>query len=276
VRALARRPRPDRAGVTWVAGTLEDPAALRRLAEGAAAVVHVAGVVNARDRAGFDAGNAAGTAAMLAAARAAGIDRFVHVSTLAAREPSLSDYGASKALAEDHVRASGLSWAIVRPPAVYGPRDREMLELFRMAARGIVLLPPKGRLSVIAAEDLVRLLLTLAIDRSGSVTYEPDDGRATGWDHAGFARALGVAVGRRVLPVSAPAAALRIASRIEGWVRPGKAKLTADRVRYFCHPDWVSTPHARPPAGLWRPEVLTPEGLRRTADWYRREGWLRG
>lgn len=238
-------------------------------------MIHVAGVVSARDRAGFDAGNVAGTAAVMAAMQDAGLGRFVHVSTLAAREPGVSLYGASKAVAEDRVRASGLDWAIVRPPAVYGPRDREILELFRMAARGIMLLPPGGRLSVVHVTDLVRLLLVLATGGPGGVVYEPDDGVANGWDHADFARALGVAVGRRVLPIAAPAALLRAASRVEGWVRPNDAKLTPDRVRYFLHPDWVSTAHARPPAELWQPAVATPDGLRATAEWYRREGWLR-
>src|SRR6185369_7083699 len=111
------------------------------------------GVINAPDKAGFEAGNVAGTAAVIAAAQDAGVRRLVHISSLAAREPGLSDYGASKLLSENVVRASGLDWTIVRPPAVYGPYDREMLELFRMARLRLMPLPPGGRLSVIAAED---------------------------------------------------------------------------------------------------------------------------
>ena len=80
-----------------------------------------------------------GTLAMLAAATAGGVSRFVHVSSLAAREPKLSLYGASKARAEELVERSGLDWAIVRPPAVYGPGDKETLELFKMAKRGLML-----------------------------------------------------------------------------------------------------------------------------------------
>ena len=58
--------------------------------------------------------------------------------------------------------SSGLDWAIVRPPAVYGPGDKETLELFRMAKLGLMLMPPKGRVSVIHVDDLARLLLALA------------------------------------------------------------------------------------------------------------------
>eukprot|EP01035_Chromulina_nebulosa_P009029 gene9028-12205_t len=100
LRALTRRPQAARPGLHWIEGALDDSASLAVLVEGADAVIHVAGVVNAPDRAGFAAGNIAGTEAMLAATEAAGIRRFVHVSSLAAREPDLSTYGWSKAEAE--------------------------------------------------------------------------------------------------------------------------------------------------------------------------------
>jgi uncharacterized protein YbjT (DUF2867 family) len=273
-RALARTAQSPMRRIFWVAGALDQPASLARLVAGADAVIHVAGVVNAPDRAGFAAGNVAGTQAMIDAARAAGVRRFVHVSSLAAREPDLSAYGWSKAESEKLVAASGLDWTIVRPPAVYGPGDKEMLDLFRMAARGLVALPPGGRLSVIAAEDLARLLLALAEGGPSGVTYEPDDGTPHGWEHKQFARALGAAVGRQVRGVAVPAAVLRLGAKIDGIVRGGGAKLTADRVRYFCHPDWVAAADRAPPAALWRAEIATPAGLSATADWYRAQGWL--
>jgi uncharacterized protein YbjT (DUF2867 family) len=273
-RALARSEQRPMRRIFWVAGALDQPASLARLVAGADAVIHVAGVINAPSRDGFAAGNIAGTQAVIDAARAAGVRRFVHVSSLAAREPELSLYGWSKAESEKLVVASGLDWAIVRPPAVYGPGDKEMLELFRMAARGIVALPPGGRLSVIAAEDLARLLLTLAESGPSGVTYEPDDGVAGGWSHGAFAEALGSAVGRRVRSIAVPAAVLRLGARIDGLVRGSGAKLTPDRVRYFCHPDWVVAPGRTPPADVWRPEIATPAGLSATADWYRAQGWL--
>lgn len=268
VRALARRPQPPLPGVEWIEGALDAPDALVRLAEGADAAIHVAGVVNAPDRAGFAAGNVAGTAAMLAAAEAMGVARFVHVSSLAAREPALSAYGWSKAEAEEAVSASALDWAMVRPPAIYGPGDTEMLELFRLAKRGVVPLPPGGRLSLIHVADLARLLLVLAetpTDRH--LVVEPDDGVAGGWSHDALARAIGAAVGRRVLPLPVPAALLRVGAFLDGMTRGAGAKLTADRVRYFCHPDWVV--RARPEEGLWRPAIPTREGLTETAGWYR-------
>jgi nucleoside-diphosphate-sugar epimerase len=238
-------------------------------------VIHVAGVLNATDAAGFEAGNVAGTAAILAAAEKAGVERFVHVSSLAAREPDLSLYGGSKARSEKLVGQSPLSSAIVRPPAVYGPGDRETLELFRMAARGLVLLPPHGRLSVIHVDDLARLLLALVDPQCPpGLLIEPDDGREGGWTHEAFGKALGRAVGRRVVTLSLPRSLLRFGARIDGLLRGPGAKLTPDRAAYFCHPDWTVHPSRGAPEALWRPVIETDEGLAATARWYRAEGWL--
>jgi uncharacterized protein YbjT (DUF2867 family) len=274
VRALTRRPQAPRHDVTWVEGALDRPESLARLVEGCEAVIHVAGVINGSDEE-FRCGNVLGTEAMINAARWAGIDRFVHVSSLAAREPGLSAYGRSKAESEESVIASGGDWTIIRPPAVYGPGDREILELFRMARKGVVPLPPRGALSVIAVADLCRLLLD-CLDQAASVThiFEPDDGHDGGWSHAEFARMIGRAVGRKVLPLAVPARMLRWAAAADGRIRRSRAKLTPDRVAYFCHPDWTATAAKRPPANLWVPEVETQQGLVETAAWYRTEGWL--
>jgi nucleoside-diphosphate-sugar epimerase len=184
-------------------------------------------------------------------------------------------YGASKARAEALVRASGLDWAIVRPPAVYGPGDKETLELFRMARLGLIMLPPRGRLSLIHAADLSRLLLWLAEPAAPKqLLLEPDDGRTGGWTHKEFAQALGRAVGRRAMSVSVPSTLLRLASRADRLARGERAKLTPDRAAYFCHPDWVSNAdHALPP-DLWQPQVDSELGLAETAAWYRQQGWL--
>jgi nucleoside-diphosphate-sugar epimerase len=274
VRALTRRPMPPRYGIEWVAGSLEDQASLERLCAGADAIIHVAGLINARDETGFEAGNVAGTAAMLAAAKSAGMPRFVHVSSLAAREPSLSRYGASKARSEVLVKTSDFSFTIVRPPAVYGPGDRETLELFKMAKRGLIILPPAGRLSLIHADDLAMLLIALAGSDAQGLTVESDDGHPGGYSHREFAALLGRAVGGNPISLAMPKQVLRTAAALDGLIRRDGAKLTPDRVAYFCHPDWVADPARAAPSNLWRPSIDTGEGLRATADWYRAEGWL--
>jgi nucleoside-diphosphate-sugar epimerase len=270
VRALARKPQYARDGVTWIAGELENPG---DLCIGAEVIIHVAGVVNA-DAATFDKGNRQGTETMLAAARTAGVKRFVHVSSLSAREPQLSNYGASKRAAEDAVVASSLDWSIIRPPAIYGPGDTDNLELFRFAKRGIMPLPPEGRLSAIHADDLARLIVAMVETALAHAFYEPDDGHPDGWSHKEYAQMIGAAVGRNPRTLALPKAALNLGAALDGLFRGDKAKLTRDRVSYMTHPDWVIDPTRRPPATLWTPAIPTPDGLKATADWYRAKGWL--
>ncbi len=277
VRALARRPQGERAGVAWIAGALDDAAALDRLCAGANAVVHIAGAVNVPDRAAFAAANIAGTQAVTDAAARAKVARFVHVSSLAAREPALSNYGWSKAGAEDAVRAAPLPWAIVRPPGVYGPRDGDMLELFKMAQKGFVPLPPAGRGSWIHATDLAKLLVTLAVtsDFPAGALYEVDDGTGGGMSHRDMGAAIAAAVGRNgALRFSAPRPLLKLAAHADRLARGDRAKLTPDRAAYMAHPDWVSDPDKRPDPALWTPEIAFAAGLAATAAWYRDAGWL--
>ncbi len=260
----------------WVEGTLADPDALRRLCEGADAVIHIAGAVNLPTREQFAAVNIAGTQAVIDAARAVGVRRFVHVSSLAAREPGLSDYGWSKRLAEEVVQVSGLDWTIVRPPAVYGPRDTEILDLFKAARWHVVPMPPAGRSSIIHVADLARLLLDLAAP-SPLVTeriFEPDDGTAGGWSHRELAQAIGRAVGKRVWSPNIPCRVLAGAARLDRLLRGQRAKLTPDRARYMAHPDWVSDPARKVPDDIWQAKIGGEQGLAQTAAWYRANGWL--
>lgn len=273
VRALARREQAPRTGVTWVAGALDDSVALTRLVSGADAVIHIAGVVNAPDRAGFAAGNIEGTRAIVTAAEEAGIGRFVHVSSLAAREPVLSLYGWSKREAELVVEGSSLGWTILRPSGVYGPGDTEMVDMFRLARFGLALTPPGGRVSLVAVDDLAALLVRSAEREGARTLYEVDDG--TPLSHAELARAIGHAVGRRALvPLALPALALRLGARIDRRLRGAGAKLTPDRVGYLLHPDWTADPARRPPPDLWTPATPTDAGLAATARWYRDQGLL--
>ena len=158
---------------------------------------------------------------------------------------------------------------------MYGPGDKETLELFRMAKLGLMLMPPHGRLSVIHADDLARLLLALAApDAPSGILVEPDDGRPNGWTHRQFARALGRAVGTRPAIVSAPGLFLKLAARADQFVRGPKAKLTVDRAAYFAHRNWVADAKLAAPPQLWQPKIPTDQGLRETADWYRASDWL--
>jgi len=277
VRALTRRVQPERAGAEWVPGDLSSAAALAALIAGADAVIHIAGLTSTPDPGEFEPANVTGTANIIAAMKHAGAARLVFVSSLAARMPRLSAYGASKARAETLVEASALDWTIIRPPAVYGPRDRDMLDLFRAAKWGVVPLPPGGATSIIHVDDLAGLLVTLAGNAAPTrkKIHEPDDGREGGWSHKELAQAIGHAVGKRsVFAPHLPRAVMQAAAAADRLLRGDRAKLTPDRVSYMCHPNWVARFDRAVPAAVWQPAIAGEDGLRATAQWYRREGWL--
>ena len=261
--------------MTWVAGALDQPDSLLELVQNSDVVIHVAGVVKAFDATTFELGNVQGTEAIVDAAGRANVRRFVHISSLAAREPGLSEYGASKAKAETIVQASSLDWTIIRPPAIYGPDDKDHLDLFKMAKTGWMLLPSRGRLSVIEVSDLARALLAIAGDSAsiGSL-YEVDDGVNGGWSHESWAKAIGWSINERVSTLTIPSALVKLAARADQLIRHEGAKLTSDRASYFCHPDWVIDASLRPRADLWQPQIATRVGLKQTAAAYRNKGWL--
>ena len=176
VRALLRRSQPDleRAGVVVIRGALENEAALERLVAGAAAVVHCAGAVRAPTAAAFRLVNAVGSAKLMAATAAAATrPRFLLLSSLAAREPTLSPYAESKRLGEDEVRRGAgqtIELCIVRPPAVYGPGDRGTLPVFRQLRNGLLFVPAvaKARFSLIYVGDLAEMVVQLLETPAGT------------------------------------------------------------------------------------------------------------
>lgn len=286
VRLLLRRwsPLPSLAGVeaeiVW--GDLADSSALARLVQGVDAVVHAAGLIKARDPADFLTVNRDGTARLAALAPAA---RFLLLSSLAAREPGLSPYGASKRAAEEALAGRSGSWLAVRAPAVYGPGDRETLAYFQAAERGIGPSPmgpsPMGtaaRLSLIHVADLSEVL-ALALDRPlPPSVYEVDDGRAGGYTYADMADAAGKALGRRIISLPIPRLAMAAVARLNGLRQAlgGPTQiLTAGKVAELFHGDWVA--HDQRLAGATgfaaRYDLWT--GFRDAVLWYRAHGWLR-
>lgn len=277
VRALTRRPAAPRNGVEWVSGTLDYQASLDELVEGCDVVIHIAGLTSTPNVGRFEAANVTGTANMIAAAQKAGIERFVFVSSLAAREPDLSAYGTSKARAEKLVQDSGLDWTIVRPPGVYGPGDKDYLDLFKAAKLGFVPVPPEGASSLIHVEDLARLLVALvpANPKTKGQVYEPWDDNAYGYTHKDLAKMIGEAVGNpNAVAAALPPVVMQWGAKLDGLLRGGKAKLTEDRVGYMLHKDWVSDLRRAPPISIWQAVWDAEAGLKMTAEWYKEKGWL--
>lgn len=266
---------------TVVLGSLSEPAALERLVEGADAVLHLAGAIKARDDAEFLRVNRDGALAMaLATQKTAPRAHFVHVSSLAAREPQLSGYCASKRAGEEAVLATlGTRASVLRPSAVYGPGDRETLVFFQLARQRWVPLLGRdtARMAVIHVQDLARqLAVQLGAAPQGLVQNLTDD-RPEGYGWREILSAAAQAVGNtkpRFLQM--PQGLLwglghtaGAAARLGGQA----AMFNAGKLRELLHEDWSVPPATRLSSSS--PCYSLAEGFNTTAAWYLREGWLR-
>jgi nucleoside-diphosphate-sugar epimerase len=139
VKALVRRPREKQFStiVNVITGGLDEAAVLKEFVINTDVVVHVAGAITATSEAEYFKINFAGTKLLFEAAVAAGVKRFIYVSSLAARLPSISAYAASKRAAEDYLQSVSTKMEVVvlRPSAIYGPGDKATLPA---KSRGII------------------------------------------------------------------------------------------------------------------------------------------
>jgi dihydroflavonol-4-reductase len=296
VTALARSPEKAAAlnsqGVRIVGGDLHDIASLEQAAADQDVVYHVAGVVAARSEAEFLWANQDGTHNLVAAALRRGRPRFVLVSSLAAGGPArhgaplngseppkpVTAYGRSKLAAERVVKASVLPWSIVRPPIVYGPRDREVLKVFRIARFGFAPVFGDGtqELSAVHAADLALALMKVGhssttLGRTYNACY-PEV-----FTSAEFGRAIGTAMGRAVGTLRVPAVLGRaLLSLTEASARLTRQPtiLTTDKANEFFQPAWTGDPAPLIEDCDWRPRYDLRSGLADTYQWYRKAGWL--
>ncbi len=264
-----------------VVGALDDEAALARLVDGSDAVIHLAGLIKAARRSQFFAINRDAAAALARTVqRLAPAAHFLQVSSLAAREPALSDYAASKRAGEEAVRnILGPRATVLRPPAVYGPGDRETLLFFQLARQRWV--PLLGSQDAVVAMIHVRDLVSLVVARieappCGELLTAADD-RPEGyrWNEllGAAARAVDNPIPRFV---QAPHSLLYGIALLGDLARMAGSysMLSSQKLRELRHLDWsVSS------AELSRPEDLAPRfdldtGFADTVAWYRRRGWL--
>lgn len=277
LRVLARDPArlgDLRGKAEVIVGGLSADDAIEQLMEGARAVIHCAGSVRGVTREQFDRVNVTGTAACAEKAGAAGVDRFLSISSLAAREPGLSAYAASKRAGEDAVleNAGAMAVAIIRPPAVYGPGDREMLPLFRLMARGVapVFGSRSARFSLIFVDDIALAAQAWLENEDAAVgTFEIDDGKVDGYDWTEVCEAVTAITGKPVRQVSIPKALLAFPASINsllGRLTGFAPMLSLGKVRELRHTDWVCH-EGRDFISGWKPRVTLPEGLELTPGW---------
>ena len=176
VRVLARGSRDTVPGIEFFRGSVLKPATLAPACIGCDAVIHLVGIISEVGEQTYERVHTDGTRHLLAAAKAAGVPRFLHMSALGTRPGAVARYPRSKWAAEEAVRASGLAWTIFRPSLIYGPGDG-FVNLFARLSRWSPVLPVmgdgRGLLQPVAVEDVARCFAgALAVPSSIGQTYD--------------------------------------------------------------------------------------------------------
>jgi dihydroflavonol-4-reductase len=187
-------------------------------------------------------------------------------------------YGRSKLAAEQVVRSSSLPWSIVRPPIVYGPRDREVLKVFRLARLGLAPVFGDGsqELSAVHAADLAQALLAVTkVQTTIGGTYNACHPQV--FTSADLGQAVGAAMGRSVIRLRVPQGvgrALLAVTETSARLTRQVTILTTDKANEFFQPAWTGDPSALTRDSGWRAQYDLSSGLADTYRWYRKAGWL--
>ncbi len=266
-----------------VYGSLEDEESLAELVQDAEVVVHCAGLIKSTDPEAFQRVNRDGTKRLAqVCAQAKSRKRLIVLSSLAAREPQLSAYGASKRAAEEALAAFSeeVDWVILRPPAVYGPGDRETWQFFRFLNWRIMLLPgvKSARFALIYVNDLCNAIGALRSEKSVSkAILNVHDGHRGGYGWHDVVRETEHCLGTSLAHVPLPRMVLHGLALSQGiahrfWGR--EPDLTIDKVNELYWKDWTSSENKLTTLSKWRPKYQLKEGLRETLQWYRDNRWL--
>jgi nucleoside-diphosphate-sugar epimerase len=276
VSVLVRRVVPQQFldNVRIIIGDLHDRTALEKFVDGCDVVVHCAGAITAAREADYFKVNFAGTQNVFATAKLAGVKRFIFISSLAARMPSISPYAASKRAAEEYLAdQTGLEVVILRPCAVYGPGDKATLPLLGALQKWFALVPStaSAQFSLVHVADLARVVVDAAHSQATGL-FEIDDMQG-GYSWADVAaqnlKQFGTPQHLAYLPrglVHLVALGAEIATFFTGL--PGMVNRA--KVREIYHQDWVvrekNWPRLNP--------IKLEQGLKDTIEWYVAHGWL--
>jgi nucleoside-diphosphate-sugar epimerase len=254
-------------------------------------VFHLAGLTKAPRKEDFFSVNAGGTENLLQALlmKNPGVKRFIHLSSLAAVGPSangrpvdeetaprpVSSYGRSKLEAEAVVARykDKIATTVIRPPAVYGPRDRDMLVLYSMVKRGIFPYWGKCYYSLLYVDDLVKGIIASAEseDAEGETFFLSEDD----YSNEHIAEVISEAVGRRPIRLRIPSLMMPVIAGVGGRLSRGHAGIiNADKAKELAHDRWTCSSSKASARLGFSPKIKINEGIKWTTNWYRIHQWL--
>ncbi len=281
--------------VRLIYGDVTSQYSLREAVAGKDHIYHVAGLVKASSQWAFDRVNVRGTANLLEACSKhnPAVGKFVFISSQSAGGPSrmgrpateddpaipVSRYGKSKLKAETAARLymERFPVTIIRPPAIFGPRDYGMLPFFKMLTKGLVILVAGDRYANFAyVKDIVTgTILAGEKEEAAGQTYYLAGQRPHSWRE--FAEAAAGAIGKRVAVISVPPAAVRAVggfNTLIGAITGNAMMLDWYKAHEILQPYWVcNTTKARRELG-YRPAYSLDQALPETIAWYESQGWI--
>lgn len=275
--------------VEIVEGDLDNEACLARLSAKANILIHCAGLTHVRKDEEFFRVNVAGAEKLAkvfaySARNSAERKRFVHISSLAARQPNVSPYAASKYQSEDVVSKAieheDMDWVTLRAPAMFGPRDVATLPFFKSVKRGFAPLPGgknTQRASILYVNDFAQAVFTASTQAPPNALYEVGDQKTDGHTWSEITDACAESLGVKPHKLRIPRAVLI------AWAAPssfilramGRAPMvTPAKIAEFFYPDWAARDNLLQSHTSWTPETPLHEGFVKTSKWYQEQGLL--
>lgn len=288
VKALTRKNQAPKENVTWIEGSLDNNDSLNSLIKGADVIIHLAGAVKALNWKGFESANVTGSANLAEQIKTQfktkkKKPKIILVSSLAARSPWVSHYAASKRLGEKEFQDAlnkDFPLTILRPPAVYGPGDKEILQMFKAFKKGFC--PSigygKNRFSMIHVEDLANAIISLAQNKQvKNRVFELDDGHKNGYSTPELAKISETIFNNKIRTIPIPPLVIKLSGAINGICaqminRP--VMLTGQKANELNHNDWVAKNDILNEAGFWEPNITIEDGFQKTIAWYKENNLL--